>query len=196
MESDDNSRAMSPAIAAGIIRAQKAAQAVGKSSENTYDHYKYASAEAVITEARRALGEAGIGLFQGEHRVTEIPEWLVAGDRAVGMVTVHYTLVADDGSTWPLASETPAVVQKGRPHDKAVATALTYALSYALRGLLLLPRIEEGTDVDQRDDSGYDPQARHEPAPARRATPAARKLDGPGKPPASPPRTLSRGSKA
>jgi len=33
-----------------------------------------------------------------------------------------------------------------------MATALTYNLGYFLRGLLLLPRVEEGHEVDQRND--------------------------------------------
>jgi lysozyme len=45
-----------------------------------------------------------------------------------------------------------------RPLDKAVATAMTYNLGYFLRGLLLLPRVEEGTDVDQRDDRTHEPK--------------------------------------
>src|SRR5258707_6928030 len=54
-----------------------------------------------------------------------------------------------------IESETPIVEDKSRPMDKAVATALTYNLGYTLRGLLLLPRVED--EVDQRDDRKYEP---------------------------------------
>lgn len=42
--------------------------------------------------------------------------------------------------------------EKGRPLDKAFATALTTALKYWLRDLLLLPRVVADDDMDTRDD--------------------------------------------
>ena len=45
----------------------------------------------------------------------------------------------------------PIIPEKGRPWDKAHAGALTSSLAYFLRDLLLMPRVEEGTDMDSGD---------------------------------------------
>jgi len=49
--------------------------------------------------------------------------------------------------------EFPAIVRKGTPHDKAVAAALTTSLSYWLRDVLLLPRMDNEASMDRRNDN-------------------------------------------
>ena len=77
-----------------------------------------------------------------------------------------------------LKYETPIIPDKGRPMDKAVATARTYALGYMLRDLLLLPRVEPSADVDARDDRGHEPKrrAKADPIDALPADHVAREL--------------------
>jgi hypothetical protein len=60
----------------------------------------------------------------------------------------------------------PAIPEKGRPLDKAVAASLTSSMGYWLRDLLLLPRGNE-LSMDNRDDRKYEP----EPPPKNPATP-------------------------
>ncbi len=75
----------------------------------------------------------------------------------------------------------PVLPEKGRPVDKAEATALTYSLGYVLRGLLKIPRTADADDLDQRDDRGRDPtprpparaQQQRKPEPAPKADPNA-----------------------
>ena len=64
----------------------------------------------------------------------------------------------------------PAIAGRGRPGDKAISTALTYLSGYGLRGLLNLPRVEQGHDVDQRNDADFKPAQRQQQAASRAAT--------------------------
>jgi len=137
-----------------LVAAQRAAMAVGKDAENTYHKYKYASAEAVIAEARQALNGAGLALTLlswGRH----LP---VAGDHPHTRIEVHYRLLHEEGVALDLSASSYVIPEKGRPADKAEAGALTTNLSYVLRTLLLLPREDEGTSPDTRDDRNYEPQ--------------------------------------
>ena len=78
----------------------------------------------------------------------------------------------------------PVLPEKGRPIDKAEAGARTYALSYFLRDLLLIPRVDEGSDVDQRDDRDRSGRAT---APRPAAVPAPKPAVAPPAPAAPPP---------
>lgn len=143
-------------LSTALVQAQASCAAVEKGNRSGQG-YKYASAENMISEARVALNSSGLALL----RVSSHVAWgdtSADGKTRVGSVFCDYLLVHTSGESLALSSETPAIVQAGRPDDKAVATALTYSLGYFLRDLLLLPRVEEGTDVDQRGgDQHYTP---------------------------------------
>lgn len=132
------------ALFTALIAAQKAASAVEKGSKNTFHKYAYASAESIICEAREALSECGLAVIT--------TDWLVRDER----MHVVYLLVHGSGESMEFRTSTAVIPDKGRPLDKAEATALTYNLGYFLRGLLLLPRVEQGTQADERDDRNYD----------------------------------------
>jgi hypothetical protein len=148
-------------IAIALVKAQAHASAVEKTSANTFHRYRYASAESIITEARACLAHAGLGvLAEG---------WEVESSEPHDRLVVQYLVVHDSGLSWhPRPTSTPIIPEKGRPQDKAEATALTYNLGYFQRSLLNLPRVEEGTDVDQRDDNAKDdpgkPAGAHDPS--------------------------------
>lgn len=134
-------------LAAAMVKAQASAQAVAKTSENKFHRYRYASAEALIEEGREALSGAGLALITLRWEV--LP---AATEGASSRVHVHYLLLHTSGESISLDATTSVLPEKGRPQDKAEATALTYNLGYFIRGLLLLPREEESIAVDQRDD--------------------------------------------
>ncbi len=108
----------------------------------------------MIAESRAALNAAGLALVTlgFSYEKLEADEF--------GRVCVTYRLVHVSGEHLDFNASTAVIPEKGRPQDKAEATALTYNLGYFLRGLLLLPREEEGAAVDARDDR------KHEPTPA------------------------------
>jgi len=147
----DSSKPASPAnarkgIYGALVAAQRAAKAVDKGSVNSFHRYKYASAEAIIEEAREALSSAGLAVYAAEWHVSR------AEGAAHAAVRVVYVVAHESGESLTCETETSVVEEKGRPADKAEATALTYSLGYFLRSLLLLPRVEPGSEVDQRDD--------------------------------------------
>jgi len=124
-----------------LLSAQKAIKGVEKDSENSFQKYKYVSAEDMLIEARAALMGAGLAVF--------CENWTIQDNHVISMFCLVH---AESGQTKTTTVTMPLVEEKGRPRDKAVTTALTYSLGYFLRGLLLVPRVEAGTDVDQRDD--------------------------------------------
>lgn len=129
-------------LSAALLAAQRAVNAVGKDSRNDFHKYRYVSAEAMISACRAALAEGGLTV---RRRAWEISD---DGTFVVSKFEVSYSLTGEstvDTVPWF------AVVEKGKPADKALASALTTSLSYWLRDLLLIPREDEET-MDSRDD--------------------------------------------
>lgn len=158
---------ISPEMAAAIVDAQQRARAVGKDAKNTFHGYKYASAEAMIEEARGALSDAGLALMQ--------VGWTLEGERCesavetksgrgviVGRVAVVYRLLHKSGAFVEWVASTPVLPERGRPEDKAEMAALTANLGYVLRGLLLLPREDAESSINQRDDRPREETRREE----------------------------------
>ena len=156
-------------LPAALLAAQQKLQGVGKDAKNDHHRYAYVSAEQMIGHARAALHDAGILVYR--------EGWELAEDGvtiASSVVVVH----AASGETQRNTFRWPVVCERGRPIDKAVASALTTSLSYYLRDLLLLPREDEAS-MDRRDDRPERPQPnvgwrrREEATPAPAPTPAA-----------------------
>lgn len=145
-------------IAAALVGAQLNAKAVAKDATNEWHKYKYASAESLIEEARSALNAAGLATIMERWEILPPLEGNEFQRIKIYFKTVH----ADSEQTLPGDVEYHIVPEKGRPDDKATATALTYAEGYYLRGLLCLPRVDPETDVDQRNDKGFDPSQRRQ----------------------------------
>lgn len=147
---------------AALVQAQTAIAPVEKGSTNAFHKYKYASGDDIIAAGRAALNGAGLAAFAVRWTLTETPfEW--ADDKGVLhpdvsiRLLVHYRLVHTSGEALDFEPfSVPVLPEKGRPIDKAEAGARTYALSYFLRDLLLIPRVDEGADNDQRDDSKHE----------------------------------------
>lgn len=177
-----------PGLASALVAAQKLAEAVEKDTRNNFHNYAYASAEAIIAEARAALSAAGLAVLPlSIERDSDARDhvWMGEGDEAwisqPRRIKATYRLLHESGESMDFWSTTPVIPEKGRPEDKAEFGARTENLGYALRDLLLLPRVKE--DIPSgRDD-------RNKPAPRPPAQPAARPSAAPqAKPaPTSPP---------
>jgi len=136
-----------------IAKAQADCKGVEKSSENSHHRYKYASAEAVIEAATEALAPHGLALI-----CTHITP---SDDRQT--LTVGYMLTHESGAAMLLGPYSLTVHPgQGRPMDKAITTAATYLQSYALRGILNIPRVEEGAERDSLDDQKIAQYRKHE----------------------------------
>lgn len=152
-----------PALCKALIEAQRHAQGVAKASKNTFHNYSYASAEAIIEEARDALTHAGV--------VVSTLGW----ESQDGRIVVRYLVAHESGEAFVGEASTPVLPEKGRPLDKAEATALTANLSYFLRGLLLLPRVDAAEEMNTRDDR---PERTSRAAGSRPAGPRVAALPG------------------
>ena len=135
-----------------LVAAQKNARAVGLDAKNQHQGYRYASAESIVEEGRTALTLAGLCLL-----TTAVDVNAVA---APPIVTATMVLAHESGESLQIVRQWPAIEQKGRPLDKAIAGALTSGLGYAIRDLLLLPRDDDFAAMDRRDDSAHDPPRR------------------------------------
>ena len=162
-------------LASALLAAQKALPSVGKDAKNSFHHYSYVSAEAMIGACREALHGAGLTVRRAGWKFDGTPEGGI----------VNSTFVLSHGPTGESVSDEIAwicVPEKGRPIDKAMAGALTSSLGYYLRDLLLVPR-EDESEMDRRDDRTYEPRKAPAPARSNPATPAG---NGSGNAPARP----------
>lgn len=167
---------MTTNLYAALVAAQAEIQPVGKSSTNEHHRYKYASGDDIVAEARRALNANGLAIFALASNISEHPySWEddkggVHEDVQLRM-NVTFRLVHTSGESHDFAPfSVPVLPEKGRPLDKAEAGARTYVLSYFLRELLLIPRVDDAkqgeADPDTRDDRNHEPR-RTKPGPPR-----------------------------
>ncbi len=147
-----------------LMEAQRQAHFVEKAGKNSFHGYKYAKAEDMMAEGRGVLLSFGL--------LAQCVGWEILPPIADGhpeRVKVKYELRHPASKeVRAYSTETSAVPEKGRPWDKAEAAALTYSLGYFIRGLLMLPRVEEGADVDQR----HDRSPKQAPAQVRKPEPS------------------------
>jgi hypothetical protein len=155
-----------PKLAKALTSALRDVHGVHKGSEGEAGQgrrYAYASAEAVITEALRVLSKHALIFTLQSYRLGPEREFevKVGGGKDAKRVRVSpptleatYRLEHESGEWRTIRSDGTAIMcDGGRPPDKAMATAKTYDLSYALRTLLMLPRVED--EPDRRDDTEW-----------------------------------------
>lgn len=153
-------------IRAALLVAQQLLPGVLKDSKNDFHKYKYVSSESMIREARAALHGAGLALSPTRAEVITSEALVALGVPA--LLRAEWVLThGDTGETMPLAFDWPIVPEKGRPVDKALASARTTGLGYMLRDLLLAPRVDREDDMDWsgRDRLGVDAPPAPPPEP-------------------------------
>ncbi len=159
---------MSGILMGALVAAQRAISPVGKASRNAHHDYRYASGDDMIAEARGALNGAGLAVYATKWERTEHPYQYEDQDGKMRddveyRLFVSFRLAHESGESEDFAPfSVPILPERGRPIDKAEAGARTYALSYFLRDLLLIPRTAAAasnteTDPDARDDRGHVP---------------------------------------
>lgn len=163
------------AIAKALATAQQKCKPVEKDARNTFHKYSYASAEAILAAAQQALAASDLAVVCSSPRLTTIG----SGSTTCHALVRNVTLIHSSGEYLPLDPlEWPVIPDKGRPLDKAFASAITSSLAYLLRDLLLMPRVDPEDEIAGRDDREQ-PQAApapQKPAPAKPAPAAAPKL--------------------
>ncbi len=139
-----------PNLAAALARAILACHPVRHDGEVKYGgtQYTYASSEAILLEGRRAMAEAGIVLIPVEHSVNGHER---EGPDRYELVR-KFLLLHTSGESVTVGMAWPIIPQQGRALDKATAAADTLSLSYFVRDLLLMPRVDPADEVNQRRD--------------------------------------------
>jgi len=157
---------VAPALAAAIVAAQLAADAVPKRGHNKQLGKKYATADDIAAAAKKALNangaafvRVGVDLDAGKLEDFDLGNQGYAGDSVETWMLIH-----ESGAALVGTQRVPIVVSKGRPHEKALSATLTYADGFALRGILCLEREEPGNNVDGRDDAPGQDQIQRRPS--------------------------------
>ena len=155
-----------------LLQAQLDIKELEKDATNTYDGYRYTSADAIIAEARRALNGAGL--------IVRRERWSIVADKVVSdHLSVVSSFIVEDPDTgqrlWGVCPY-PFAPKRGNQWDKALSAALTTCFAYWLRDLLAIPR------SDAEVDKGGDKSDENTPGTRRGKRPPAK--DG-GRAPAS-----------
>ncbi len=130
-----------PKLATALAAAQQRCQGAPLDRKNTHHGYWYSSAEAVIAAAKAALADSGLSPVMTAPRMQALSTMGVYEmTRKVGLAHSSGEFVSFGTIQWPFAPE------KGRPIEKAYAAAITTALAYWLRDLLLMPRSDPADD--------------------------------------------------
>lgn len=153
-------------LAAALAAAREHCKPAAKDSYNDYHKYDYASCEGIINESKKALDGTGLSL------IAKAPKLCVmgSGNLAVYEMIREVTLIHKSGEWLPLGEiHWPVCPDKGRPLDKAYASAITTSLAYFYRDLLTMPRVNQEDDLAGRKDSekpAKQPKPNSPPAPA------------------------------
>ncbi len=142
-------------LAFALVEAQAAIEAVSKDAHNKHQDYKYASADAVIGEAKAAMAKARMACI--------VDRWDLlpaGGERPHAEVAVHFVVLHESGEMLPGHTTAPVIPGNGRPIDKALAAALTTCQAYFLRSLLNIPRVAADDDISGRNDADHREETR------------------------------------
>ena len=142
---------MKTKLSEALLNAQRSVAGVEKNARNDFAKYDYVSADGMVGQLRNALLDNGL--------VFSRTSWGIVFD------LTH----VESGETQRYEAAMPIVETKGRPADKAVLGALTTCLSYVLRDLLLVPRVDE-LEIDNRANDDVVARKRV-PAPASAPSP-------------------------
>jgi hypothetical protein len=160
------------ALYAALVAAQAQARGVEKDANNNFHRYRYVSAEHMIGEAKEILTAHGLAVVPVASTVDGpiyVPPDGSADDwqkvsKSAATLDAKWAVLHRQGGRIEVETSWPVVPEKGRPIDKAVAAARTASLSYLLRDLLQIPRVEEGTDLDGDERDRHDNRS-HQPPP-------------------------------
>jgi hypothetical protein len=135
-------------LSQALVAAQQSCPDIEKDAYNAFHRYHYASAEAIIAAAKKALAAAGLALLSVEQTLNGFEK---EGENRYELHR-RFALLHSSGECVGITSVWPVTPEKGRPLDKACAIAATLSLSYTLRDLLLLARVDAEDDLAARQD--------------------------------------------
>ena len=130
-----------------LMASQKSLLYILKDASNDFAKYKYPKADSYIAKCREALLENDLLLKR-----------TFSFDRDDMTVSIVFELIAPDvGQVDTDQVCFPVVVRTGMPEDKATSAAVTTGTAYYLQGLFMLPRVDSIPEIDDIDDTKFDP---------------------------------------
>ena len=155
-------------LAQALAQAQASVSRVLKEDANSFHRYQYASAESLMQAWTEASGPVGLSLIRVSQSRTKDDDgqrWLIS----------EWVLMHTSGDTLNLSDEWPIVPERGRPLDKAIASAKTSSLGYLLRDLMVAPRVLPGDDMDDSARDAANQAAAEKAEAKKKAQPRKRK---------------------
>jgi len=152
---------------------------VPKEAKNPQHNYKYASSDSILEAGRGCLSKRGLALIP---LVSGLRAYDGPDDRSGQTPTYYleqtYRLVHAGGASIDLPLVPwPVIPERGRPLDKALASALTTSLAYFLRNLLLMDRVNEDDNMDARREPERGRREERRPEAATNGTTQTAPLD-------------------
>lgn len=156
-------------LAQALAQAQASVSRVLKEDANSFHRYQYASAEALMQAWTEASAPVGLSLIRVSQSRTKDDDdgqrWLIS----------EWQLLHVSGEKMLLSDEWPIVPERGRPLDKAIASAKTSSLGYLLRDLMVAPRVLPGDDMDDSARDAANQAAAEKAEAKKKAQPRRRK---------------------
>mgnify|MGYP003112413499 FL=1 len=149
-------------LSTALAAAQASADRIDKDSRNDFARYDYTSAESMMA-MWTVIGEAhGLSLYPAALNIE-------GGVLRTCWILEH----AESEGTREIRMDWPIVEAKGKPMDKAVASARTSSLGYLIRDLLIAPRVHPTDDMDHPRWSMGDkePQKGRQGSASKKASP-------------------------
>ena len=165
------SKTDTPTMAEALAKAQAMADRIDKDSRNDFARYDYTSAESMMDMWTQIAGPLGLSLYPASLAID--------GDILRACWVIEH---AASGDARDIRADWPIVTGKGKPLDKALASARTSSLGYLIRDLLVAPRVHPTDDMDhprwskpEQDKPAPKKAApkKAAPAPAKKVAPKA-----------------------
>lgn len=143
-------------LAAKLLKVMKACAVVGKDKQNSAQHYKYTSSDAILEKVNPALCEAGLATVCSLEVLDRQPRTTNVGSMwELCTVRVRITLIDSETGA---SVETEGIGQGYDSGDKALSKAQTQAKKYALM-LMLNMSTSEDPEADPTTDRVQEPTA-------------------------------------
>ena len=152
-------------MAEALAKAQAMADRIAKDSTNDFARYDYTSAESMMDMWTQIAGPLGLSLYPASLAID--------GDILRACWVIEH---AASGDARDIRADWPIVTGKGKPLDKALASARTSSLGYLIRDILIAPRVHPTDDMDHPRWSKPEEKPapkKAAPAPVKKAAPRA-----------------------
>ena len=149
-----------------IRAAQKDLPEIDKDARNEFHGFSYTSAESMIKRCRESLLKFGLVFRLVNQTVTPGADY--------STLKLAFLLTHIESSTSEPMNQEYIIVHGKNPLDKGLFACQTEAIAYALRGIFMLSKNEDGLDISGRDDRERVEHPKKQPVGLQTAKPATK----------------------